>query len=97
MRKAFANPGITNYYTAYYATQVFFLHGGDDWNKYNGVFQKKILAAQNKDGSWSKPNTGHGDADSQVLATCWATLTLEVYYRYLPTTDKVEGLKLGMR
>ena len=97
MRKAFANPGIANYYTAYYATQVFFLHGGDDWNKYNGVFQKKILAAQNKDGSWSKPNTGHGDADSQVLATCWATLTLEVYYRYLPTTDKVEGLKLGMR
>ena len=95
-RKAFANPGVADYYTGYYATQVFFLHGGDDWNKYNNIFQKKLLAAQNKDGSWSKPNQAHGAADSQVLATCWATLTLEVYYRYLPTTDKVEGLKVGM-
>ncbi len=97
-RIAFKAPGVSaDYYTPYYATQVFFLHGGDDWKKYNTIFQKKLLAAQNKDGSWSKPNAGHGDADSQVLATCWATLTLEVYYRYLPTTDKVEGLKVGMK
>ncbi|MCF6314050.1 MAG: hypothetical protein L3J39_16505 [Verrucomicrobiales bacterium] len=99
-RSAFANLNVgSDFYTPYYATQVFFLHGGDAWKKYNGMFQKKLLAAQNKDGSWSKPNTSehHGGADSQILATCWATLTLEVYYRYLPTTDKVEGLKVGMK
>jgi len=95
-RTAYADPGVSaDYYTPYYATQVFFLHGGEDWTNYNSKFQKKLLGAQNKDGSWSKPNNGHGDADSQILATCWATLTLEVYYRYLPTTDKVEGLKVG--
>ncbi|MFK5921729.1 MAG: prenyltransferase/squalene oxidase repeat-containing protein [Verrucomicrobiota bacterium] len=97
-RGAFKNPGVSaDYYTPYYATQVFFLHGGDDWKNYNTIFQKKLLAAQNKDGSWSKPNAGHGEADSQILATCWATLTLEVYYRYLPTTDKIDGLKVGMK
>ena len=94
---AFKTPPTTNFYTVYYATQVFFLHGGDEWETYNTAFQMKLIAAQNSDGSWSKPNSGHGDADSQILATCWATLTLEVYYRYLPTTDKLDGLKVGLK
>ncbi len=97
-KAAFAKPVVTSdYYTPYYATQVFFLYGGEAWENYNAKFQKKLLEAQNEDGSWSKPNAGHGNADSQILATCWATLTLEVYYRYLPTTDKVEGLKVGQK
>lgn len=27
------------------------------------------------------------------MNTAWAILMLEVYYRYLPTTDKVDGLE----
>ncbi len=80
--KAFNNPSVSNYYITYYATQVFFLHGGDAWENYNRKFQIKLLEAQNADGSWSKPNAGFGKEDSQILATCWATLALEVYYRY---------------
>jgi hypothetical protein len=30
--------------------------------------------------------------DAEILNTTWAILMLEVYYRYLPTTDKVKDL-----
>ena len=82
------------FYDEYYNTQVYFLHGGEEWEKYNAVFQKALLDQQNPDGSWTKP--GGNDPkkiDNQLMDTAWATLQLEVYYRYLPTTDKVQGLQ----
>lgn len=86
-------PG-NNFYSPYYNTQVFFLHGGKEWEHYNSKFQAKLLDAQNPDGSWTKPGAGgHGGEDAQFMNTAWGCLMLEVYYRYLPTTDKVEGLK----
>jgi hypothetical protein len=85
-----------NYYAPYYNTQVFFLHGGDEWKAYNESFQGKLLDAQESDGSW--PGKGsHGGSDKKILNTTWAILMLEVYYRYLPTTDKVGDLKRVMR
>ncbi len=91
----YANPTPgTNFYAPYYNTQAFFLHGGKEWEAYNGKFQAKLLDAQNPDGSWTKPGIGgHGAEDSHIMNTAWGCLMLEVYYRYLPTTDKVEGLK----
>jgi hypothetical protein len=89
--KAFANPAPGgNFYTPYYNTQVFFLHGGKEWEDYNKKFQPKLLDAQNEDGSW----TAAGEKDTQFLNTAWGILMLEVYYRYLPTTDKVKDLKV---
>lgn len=91
----YANPTPgTNFYAPYYNTQAFFLHGGKEWEAYNSKFQAKLLDAQNPDGSWTKPGSGgHGSEDSHLMNTAWGCLMLEVYYRYLPTTDKVEGLK----
>ena len=80
-----------DFYSPYYNTQVFFLHEGPEWDNYNKQFQPRLLDAQNKDGSWLKD--GGARKDTQVLNTAWAILMLEVYYRYLPTTDKVSGLK----
>ncbi|MBP84213.1 MAG: hypothetical protein CMO61_10265 [Verrucomicrobiales bacterium] len=76
-----------NYYTPYYNTQLFFLEGGEVWENYNTKFQPQLLAAQNSDGSW----LGTGPRrDDRIMNTAWAVLMLEVYYRYLPTTDRVE-------
>jgi hypothetical protein len=80
-----------DFYAPYYNTQVFFLHEGPEWENYNKQFQPKLLDAQNKDGSWLKD--GGARKDHQILNTAWAILMLEVYYRYLPTTDKVSGLE----
>ncbi|MEM1444408.1 MAG: prenyltransferase/squalene oxidase repeat-containing protein, partial [Verrucomicrobiota bacterium] len=79
------------YYAPYYNTQVFFLAEGKEWEEYNRVFQPRLLDAQNEDGSWLNDNNPR--EDYQIMNTAWAILMLEVYYRYLPTTDKVEGLE----
>jgi len=93
--KAYANPSPGgNFYAPYYNTQAFFMHEGKEWENYNKIFQPRLLDAQNDDGSWlSKGVGGQGGADAQFLNTAWAILMLEVYYRYLPTTDKVSGLE----
>ena len=93
--KAYANPSPGgNFYAPYYNTQAFFMHEGKEWENYNKIFQPRLLDAQNEDGSWlSKGVGGQGGADAQFLNTAWAILMLEVYYRYLPTTDKVSGLE----
>jgi hypothetical protein len=88
------NPALTEgghgLYQPYYNTQVFFMEGGQDWEHYNGIFQPKLLDAQNEDGSW----LGDGNReDYRIMNTAWAILMLEVYYRYLPTTDKIDLIK----
>ncbi|MDF2377914.1 MAG: hypothetical protein P1U81_16875 [Verrucomicrobiales bacterium] len=84
------SPGA-DYYAPYYNTQVFFLAEGPEWEHYNKIFQPRLLDAQNEDGSWLSPNNPR--QDHQIMNTAWAILMLEVYYRYLPTTDKVDGLE----
>ncbi len=80
-----------NYYTPYYNTQAFFMAEGEQWDNYNTKFQPLLLKAQNSDGSW----LGTGPRkDDKIMNTAWAILMLEVYYRYLPTSNKVKGLKL---
>lgn len=95
LAQAYANPTPgSNFYAPYYNTQAFFLHGGKEWEEYNKKFQPKLLDAQNPDGSWTKDGAGgHGGEDALTMNTAWGCLMLEVYYRYLPTTEKVEGLK----
>jgi len=79
------SPG-DNYYAPYYNTQVFFLAEGKEWEEYNRIFAPRLLDAQNADGSWL--GSGVRD-DHQIMNTAWAVLMLEVYYRYLPTTDRI--------
>ncbi len=92
LTKTYANPSPgANYYAPYYNTQVLFMAEGKEWLDYNKKFQPRLLDAQNSDGSWLKD--GGSRKDNQIMNTAWAILMLEVYYRYLPTTDKVGDLK----
>ncbi len=96
LEKAYANPSPDprghGLYDEYYNTQAFFMHGGKEWEKYNEAFQPKLLDAQHADGSW-RIGGGKGE-DGTIMNSAWAILMLEVYYRYLPTTDKVRDLKV---
>jgi len=95
LEKHYSNPSPGSYYYApYYNTQAFYMHGGKEWTNYNKQFAPRLLDAQNADGSWTQPGAArHGGKDAQIMNTAWAILMLEVYYRYLPTTAKVEGLE----
>lgn len=88
-RTLFPTPG-DYYYAPYYNTQVFFIHGGEAWDDYNKKFQPRLIEAQNEDGSWLRNGIGaYAPEDAQITNTTWAILMLEVYYRYLPTTENV--------
>lgn len=83
-------------YAHYYNGQAMMNRGGDEWKKYNASFLDELLAAQNDDGTWKSPGTKknskrqfQGGAKMAVhYRTCLATLMLEVYYRFLPSTGK---------
>ena len=75
-----------NLYYHYYNAQAMINEGGDAWDWYNEMFRDQLIEAQNEDGSWTQ-KMHHGPIN-QHMATCLATLTLEVYYRFLPGTNK---------
>ncbi len=80
-------------YAWYYHTQACLMFGGDSWSKWNGWFQDEICDAQNPDGSWPIPggrNVGPQSNDSitgAVYRSSLCILMLEVFYRYMPTTQ----------
>ena len=81
-------------YAHYFATQAMFNLGGTDWEKYNAIMRDEVLKNQNPDGTWKDVvegagirNTFKGNGQAQFYRNCLATLMLEVYYRYLPSTS----------
>lgn len=69
--------------------------GGADWKKYNGLFRDQLLRNQSPDGSWPPPGAagtvravGAQFMTNVHYRTCLNTLTLEVYYRFLPGTGR---------
>jgi hypothetical protein len=80
--------GAVNYYFWYYGTLAIFQRQGDDWRRWNAALQQELLGRQR----WDGPLAGSWDADDvfggyggRVYSTSLAALSLEVYYRYLPT------------
>ena len=69
-------------YGWYYITQAKF-HYGKGWKAWNTQFAKAFTLAQNEDGSWDAP--GSEASHGRVYSTTLAALTLQVYYRLLPT------------
>ncbi len=76
---------ISNLYGIYYSALAMYQVGGWQWRKFNPKIRDALVSAQHKGsgcerGSWR----GSGHIGDPVLATTFATLTLETYYRYLP-------------
>ncbi len=74
-------------YFNYYATQVLRHMGGSDWERWNVQMRDYLIATQamqgHEAGSWYFPGR-HSRAGGRLYTTAMATMTLEVYYRYMP-------------
>ena len=79
--------GANTYYW-YYATMALFQHQGPEWVKWNEAVKVELLANQvtrgKAAGSWETKDRWSQYA-GRIYQTALCTLTLEVYYRYLPS------------
>ena len=81
----------------YYVTQVKFQQGRSVWEDWNNRFAPAFVRNQNQDGSWTSPAREGSNIPFGVetrfgpaFSTAMAALTLQVYYRILPTFAVVE-------
>ncbi len=83
-----------NYYYWYYGTMALHHAGGAPWQRWNVAMQQTLLAKQvtagNRAGSWPADGVWSGYG-GEVYSTAMATLCLEVYYRYRPAHEIVNG------
>jgi hypothetical protein len=94
------NPPQAPMYSWYYVTQAKFHQGGAHWNNWNNKVMPALIRNQNEDGSWFSPGLAlKGDGvtredrgqgiSTKVYATTLAALSLQVYYRFLPTYQPI--------
>ncbi|MBT5321019.1 MAG: hypothetical protein HOL43_01470 [Verrucomicrobiales bacterium] len=88
-----------DYYYWYYGCLSMFLHGGEQWQEWNAKMKPIFLKKQQANGTW-KPEGRRAKKEGTTITTAWATLSLTVYYRYLPmikgyTRQSVVNTKTG--
>ena len=76
-----------NLYMHYYSSQAMINARGKAWSGYNKKTMVNLADAQNADGSWSLPGGAEHGMSSKHYATCLATLMMEAYYRFLPSSE----------
>ncbi|WP_237226624.1 hypothetical protein [Rubinisphaera sp. JC750] len=80
-------PSDPNLYYWYYGTLAMYQYGGDEWTQWNVRLRELLIESQSKRGpmagSWD-PEGPWGGYGGRVYSTALATLSLEVYYRFLP-------------
>ncbi len=76
-----------NLYLHYYASQAMINARGSAWVKYNKKAMTHLADKQSDDGSWPVPTGSAHEMSSPHYATCLATLMMEVYYRFLPSSE----------
>lgn len=89
-------PGVgqPNHYYWYYATLGLYQSQGDAWQRWNNTLQRHLLATQQTQGSLAgswEPDPVWGRCGSRVYSTALCTLSLEVYYRFLPLYVEAAG------
>jgi hypothetical protein len=77
-----------NYYYIYYGSLALMQMQGPSWERWNAHTSRLLLNLQENQGvtagSWSPEDNEWGNRGGRIYTTALATLTLEVYYRYLP-------------
>ncbi len=83
--------GPFNLYYWYYGTLAMYQHGGPAWTRWNGEVRDEIVRRQRPKGhaagSWDPDDSAYGSRGGRIYCTAMATLSLEVYYRYLRLYD----------
>jgi hypothetical protein len=84
--------GESNFYYWYYGTLALYQHGGQPWTQWNDRLRDRIIRLQratgHQAGSWDPDDSQYGAKGGRIYCTALATLSLEVYYRYLRLYDK---------
>jgi hypothetical protein len=102
LRLAKQGPSEGDAYYNYYASQVLFQYTsgkGELWKNWNEEMRHMLVMSQSKEGhekgSWSFDlGKHHNERGGRLYCTALASMTLEVYYRYLPvykTAEEREG------
>lgn len=86
--------GRSSQYFWYYGSLALFQHQGPVWEEWNQRLRTILVASQkrsgNDDGSWDPSGEWAGES-GRLVTTAMATLSLEVYYRYLPLYSSPAG------
>jgi hypothetical protein len=82
-----------NLYYWYYGTLAMYQNGGTTWNRWNQQVRDQLVRRQRREGhatgSWDPDeDPQYGARGGRIYSTALATLTLEVYYRYLRFYDE---------
>lgn len=81
-----------NLYYWYYGTLSMYQQGGGDWEKWNSLVRDRIVRKQktkgHQAGSWDPDDSSWGTYGGRIYCTALATLSLEVYYRFLRLYDE---------
>ncbi|WP_406699352.1 hypothetical protein V5E97_10820 [Singulisphaera sp. Ch08] len=76
-----------NLYYWYYGTLAMYQQGGEAWTRWNDRVRDQIVRRQqlegHRAGSWDPDDSDYGARGGRIYCTAMATLTLEVYYRFL--------------
>jgi hypothetical protein len=85
-----------DHYTWYYTSLALMQLQNDAWTKWNGQLRDHLVKLQRRtgelEGSWDM-DANYGQRGGRVYSTALSTLTLEVYYRYLPMYSKAAVAK----
>ncbi len=83
--------GDYNIYYLYYGTLAMYQHGGEAWAAWNARVRDQVVRRQHREGhkagSWDPDDSPYGTHGGRIYGTALATLTLEVYYRFLRLYD----------
>jgi len=84
--------GPFNLYFWYYGTLALYQHGGPEWAQWNNQVRDQLVRRQrlrgHAAGSWDPDDDEtYGARGGRLYSTTLATLTLEVYFRYLRFYD----------
>uniref|UniRef100_UPI00356ACB3E prenyltransferase/squalene oxidase repeat-containing protein n=1 Tax=Pontiella sp. TaxID=2837462 RepID=UPI00356ACB3E len=76
-------------YEWYYNTQAIFQKGGSKWPTWNNKFAPMLIEVQDASGAWKPPAEAGQDVTKDIIYTTeFCCLSLQVYYRILPSFKK---------
>ncbi len=84
-----------NVYQIYYLSLAMYNMGGQYWHDWNEAFNEPLREAQVKTGphagSWDPEKHTRGTQGGRVYTTTMALMSLQVYFRYLPTYQALDA------
>jgi hypothetical protein len=87
-------PSIDGIYYNYYATQLLFHMKYEKWSSWNQLSRDYLVKEQaqvgHEKGSWYFGRNHFNQVGGRLYCTAMATLTLEVYYRFMPIHNEVD-------